>query len=259
MVVRSIQILEKKKDFYHKYKKHITKDVLEKYELDFAIRYTHESTKIEGNTLSLIQNKMIIEDKMSVGGKALREIYEVENHNKAFQYVKNNIREEIKLDANVIKDIHEILMDNIITGGIYRYENVIITGATHTPPSRSEMHNRLNNFYYDLENQDLNPIAKASWIHAEFVAIHPFTDGNGRTSRMLMNYVLMESGYLPINIKSENKEEYYNSLNEYGENKNLELFTEIVFNLQEEQLNLYNDLIKQVLENNAESNWEPER
>ena len=61
--------------------------------MEFAIRYTHESTKIEGNTLFLIQNKMIIEDKMSVGGKVLGEIYEIENHNKAFQYVKSKVKE----------------------------------------------------------------------------------------------------------------------------------------------------------------------
>ena len=64
---------------------------------------------------------------------------------------------------------------------------------------------------------------------------------------MLMNYILMENGYLPVNIKSEDKEEYYNSLNEYGENKNLELFTEMVFKLEEEQLDLYNELINHVL------------
>lgn len=250
--------LEEKRQYYKKYKNIISKETLGKYELDFAIQYTHESTKIEGNTLSLIQNKMIIEDRMSVGGKALREIYEVENHNKAFQYVKDNINEGIKLDANVIKDIHEILMDNIITGGVYRYENVIITGATHTPPSRSEMHNRLNNFYYDLENKVMNPIEKASWVHAEFVAIHPFADGNGRTSRMLMNYILIENGYLPVNIKAENKEEYYNALDNYGKDKTLEPFAELVTDLEEEQLDLYNNLINQIIESKLEHEWEPE-
>ena len=122
---------------------------------------------------------------MSIGGKSLREVYEVENHNKAFQYIKDNINKGIKLDNNVIKDIHEILMDNILQ---------------HKPPSRTEMHDRLNVFYYDLENKVLNSIEKGAWLHAEFVAIHPFEDGNGRTSRMLMNYILMENGYLPVNI-----------------------------------------------------------
>ena len=119
--------LEEKKLYFEKYKNIIPKSILENHELDFAIRYTHESTKIEGNTLSLIENKLIIEDRMSIGGKSLREVYEVENHNKAFQYVKNNISKGIKLESNVIKDIHQILMDNIISGGIYRYVDVSIT------------------------------------------------------------------------------------------------------------------------------------
>ena len=239
--------LEDKKNYYDKHKINVDRQILEKYELDFAIRYTHESTKIEGNTLSLIENKLIIEDRISVGGKPLREIYEVENHNKAFKYVKNNIKKEQRLDSNVIKDIHEILMDNIMPGGIYRYVDVSITGSSHKPPSRTEMHDRLNVFYYDLETKAFNPIEKAAWIHAEFVAIHPFTDGNGRTSRMIMNYILMENGYLPINIKSEDKLEYYEVLNEYGSNKNLESFIELVINLEEEQLDIYTNLVRIIL------------
>lgn len=244
--------LEEKKNYYDKYKNIIPKSVLEKYELDFAIRYTHESTKIEGNTLSLIENKLIIEDRISVGGKRLREIYEVENHNKAFNYIKDNINKGIKLDNNLIKDIHEILMDNIIAGGIYRYVDVSITGASHKPPSRTEMHDRLNVFYYDLENKKLNPIKKAAWIHGEFVAIHPFEDGNGRTSRMLMNYILMENGYLPVNIKSENKTSYYEALDEYGKTNNLNPFLELVISLEEEQLDIYINLIEQTLENKTD-------
>lgn len=224
--------LEDKKNYYKKHKGIIPKLTLEKYELDFAIRYTHESTKIEGNTLSLIENKLIIEDRMSIGGKSLREVYEVENHNKAFQYIKDNINKGIKLDNNVIKDIHEILMDNILQ---------------HKPPSRTEMYNRLNAFYYDLKNKNLNPIEKAAWVHAEFVVIHPFEDGNGRTSRMLMNYILMENGYLPVNIESENKISYYEALDEYGKSKNLDPFLELVVNLEEDQLDTYIDLIEQII------------
>lgn len=224
--------LEDKKNYYKKHKGIIPKLTLEKYELDFAIRYTHESTKIEGNTLSLIENKLIIEDRMSIGGKSLREVYEVENHNKAFQHIKDNINKGIKLDNNVIKDIHEILMDNILQ---------------HKPPSRTEMYNRLNAFYYDLKNKNLNPIEKAAWVHAEFVVIHPFEDGNGRTSRMLMNYILMENGYLPVNIESENKISYYEALDEYGKSKNLDPFLELVVNLEEDQLDTYIDLIEQII------------
>lgn len=249
--------LEEKRLYYERNKNIISKGISGKYELDFAIRYTHESTKIEGNTLSLIENKLIIEDRMSIGGKSLREVYEVENHNKAFQYVKENIIKGIKLDSNVIKDIHETLMDNIMPGGIYRHVDVSITGASHKPPSRTEMHDRLNAFYYDLENKVLNPIEKAAWVHAEFVAIHPFSDGNGRTSRILLNYILMENGYLPINIKAEDKTSYYEALDEYGKNNNLDSFLELVINLEEEQLDIYINLIEQILENNINDNMKP--
>lgn len=248
--------LEEKKNYYFNNKHNISNEIVKKYELDFSIRYTHESTKIEGNTLSLIENKLIIEDRLSIGGKALREVYEVDNHNKAFNYIKENIKNGIKLDDSVVKDIHEILMDNIIQGGIYRYTDVSIVGATHKPPSRTEMYDRLNAFYFDLNNMEVNPIEKASWVHAEFVAIHPFEDGNGRTSRMLMNYILMENGYLPISINPEEKQEYYNSLDNYGKFKNLKSFIELVANLEDKQLDIYNNLIIQTLE--KEKDLEPE-
>jgi Fic family protein len=242
--------LKEKKEYYQRYKGIIDKSILENYDLDFAIRYTHESTKIEGNTLSLIENKLIIEDRVSVGGKAIQEIYEVENHNSAFEYIKDNIKKGIELDSSIIKNIHGILMDNIMQGGIYRYVDVSIIGAGHKPPSRTQMHDRLNAFYYDLENKSLDPIEKASWVHAEFVAIHPFQDGNGRTSRILMNYILIQNGYLPINIKAEDKIEYFEALDEYGLNNNLNPFLEFVLDLEEEQMNIYIHLIKDILDYN---------
>ena len=113
-----------------------------------------------------------------------------------------------------MKDIHEILTENIIQGGIYRNTDVAITGATHTPPTPNEMYNQLKFFYEDLNaNQiKMNSIELAAWTHAEFVRIHPFIDGNGRTSRLIMNYQLMKNGFLPISIQVKDRLEYYNLL-----------------------------------------------
>lgn len=241
--------LQEKRDRYNAEKHWLSEDTHNKYELDFSIRYAHESTKMEGNTLSLIQNKMIIEDGIAVGGKTLREHHEVENHDKAFKYVKESIRRGIPLSSNVIKDIHQILMDRIIDGGIYRNDSVIITGAIHKPPSRQAMIDRLNNFFYDLETVEVGPIEKSAWVHAEFVAIHPFPDGNGRTSRMIMNYVLMGNSYLPINIGTEDKEEYYTSLDHYAVHSDLEPFLGLVKRLEEERLDLFLGEIEQLQQN----------
>ena len=170
----------------------IPAEYLEKYDASFAVDYAHNSTAIEGNTLSLMETKLLLEDKVSIGGKALREIYEVINHQKAFELIKKKISAGNELDANVVKQIHSTLVDNIFVGGIYRDGAVRITGASFTPPSGEEMYKELQLFYADFSwMKEKNPIEYAAWTHAEFVRIHPFADGNGRTSRMLMNYQLM--------------------------------------------------------------------
>lgn len=209
-------------------------------ENSFDIEYTHNSTGIEGNTLTLIETKLVLEDKISVGGKNLREIYEVINHDKAFNYTKDCIKEGKPLSENITKDIHSILMENILNGGIYRNCEVRITGAKHKPPAPSEMYYQIKGFFNTLEfKTDLNIIELAAYTHAEFVKIHPFEDGNGRTSRLIMNYQLMREGFLPISISKENKLSYFNALEEYAINGNLEPFVEIILELEEEQLDEY--------------------
>lgn len=219
---------------------------LSSYEKDFELTFTHNSTAIEGNTLTLMETKVVLEDGISIGGKALREIYEVVNHKKAYGYIKKCILEGKVLDENIIKDIHAILTENIIVGGIYRNQEVRISGAGHTPPSGNDMYIQIKNFYADLKwkKKELNPIEYAAWTHAEFVRIHPFVDGNGRTSRLIMNYQLMSDGFLPISIAKENRLNYYNALEEYAVNANLEKFADLIAELEGEQLDTYIKLIK---------------
>ena len=112
---------------------------MESFEQSFDIEYAHHSTAMEGNTLTLIETKAIIEDGISVGGKTMCEIYKVTNHNKAFNYAKEKIAEGQLLEENLIKDFHQMLMENIIQGGIYRNHDVAIRGASHTLPSPNEM------------------------------------------------------------------------------------------------------------------------
>ena len=220
-------------------------NIFENFNKAFEIEYAHNSTAIEGNTLTLIETKVLLEDKISVGRKSLREIYEVVNHNKAFSYVKNCIAEDKPLDENIVKDIHSILMENILVGGIYRNVGVRITGAKHKPPVPSEMYHQIKDFFSNLNfKSDLNPIELAAWTHAEFVKIHPFVDGNGRTSRLIMNYQLMKHGFLPISVNKEDKLDYFNFLEEYAVNGNLEPFADFIAVLEEKQLDEYLSIIK---------------
>lgn len=215
-------------------------DVLGKFDRAFEIEYTHNSTAIEGNTLTLIQTKAILEDGLSVGGKTLREIYEVTNHARAFSYVKECVAEGKPLDKSIVKEIHARLMENVQVGGVYRNMEVRISGASHKPPPPSEMYWQVKEFFEALPAKaEMDAIELAAWTHAEFVRIHPFSDGNGRTSRMIMNYQLMAAGFLPISIAKENRLEYYEALDTYAVSRNLQPFAEMVAALEEQRLDEY--------------------
>ncbi|WP_310604091.1 Fic family protein [Anaerosporobacter sp.] len=242
----NISGLIEKKNIYQAGKQYIDAVTISSYEKDFELTFTHNSTAIEGNTLTLMETKVVLEDGISIGGKELREIYEIVNHKKAYNYVKRCIAEGKQLSEDIIKDIHAILTDNIMVGGIYRNQEVRISGAKHTPPVGNDMYNQIKNFYSDFiwKQKELNAIEYAAWTHAEFVRIHPFIDGNGRTSRLIMNFQLMSEGFLPVSIAKENRLEYYNALEDYAVNGDVESFSKLIAVLEEEQLDTYLKLIK---------------
>lgn len=191
-----------------------------------------------------METKLVLEDGVSVGGKELREIYEVVNHKKAYIYVKKCIAENKPLTENIVKDLHAILTENIIVGGVYRNQEVRISGAGFTPPAGNEMYIQIKNFYEDLKyKKNLNPIELAAWTHAEFVRIHPFIDGNGRTGRLIMNYQLMRQGFLPILIDKDTRLDYYNALEQYAVDGNLNPFADFAAELEETQLDEYLKMI----------------
>lgn len=236
--------LIQKRDRYQAAKKTIPELTLQSYEQAFEIEYTHNSTAIEGNTLTLIETKVVLEDGISIGGKNMRELYESVNHQSAYRYVKDCIAKGLPLDEKMVKDIHALLMDHIFVGGIYRNVDVYISGAQHTPPSPNEMYRQIKDFYADLtwKGKELNLIELAAWTHAEFVKIHPFPDGNGRTSRLIMNYQLMANGFPAISIAKESRLEYFNTLEAYAVEGNLAPFADMIAELEDKQLNVLLDL-----------------
>lgn len=213
---------------------------LARFDRSFDIEYAHNSTAIEGNTLTLVQTKAILEDGLSVGGKTLREIYEVANHDRAFSAVKRHVANGDALTEDIAKDIHMLLMENILPGGIYRNVEVRIAGAGFLPPVGEDMLAQVKEFFRHLaEPTERNPLELAAWTHAEFVRIHPFVDGNGRTSRMLMNYQLMLAGFLPVSIAKEQRLDYYEALEQYATAGDLTAFVDMVACLEEARLDEY--------------------
>lgn len=239
--------LLRKKERYQQGKDKIPQLTSASYEQAFEIEYTHNSTAIEGNTLTLMETKLILENQISVGGKNIREIYEQINHQKAFRYVKECAANRLLLDEEIVKEIHAMLMRNILEGGVYRNGDIYISGAQHTPPSPKEMCLQLKDFYENLlwKWEPSNSIELAAWTHAEFVRIHPFPDGNGRTSRLIMNYQLIDQGFPPISIAKENRLEYFNTLEAYAMEGDISPFIEMIAVLEEQQLDCYIGMLEQ--------------
>lgn len=229
-----------KRDRLHAILDAIDPEALESFERSFDVEYAHNSTAIEGNTLTLVQTKAILEDGLSVGGKSLREIYEVANHRKAFNYVKEHVAKGDALTEGIAKDIHMLLLENILPGGIYRNVEVRISGAGFLPPVGEDMFAQVKEFFARLAGTaGGNSIEFAAWTHAEFVRIHPFVDGNGRTARMLMNYQLMLAGFLPVSVAKEQRIEYYDALEAYAVHGELGSFADMVAALEETRLDEY--------------------
>jgi Fic family protein len=182
---------------------------------DLVLRWTYHSNAIEGNTLTLKETKVALEG-ITIGGKTLREHFEAINHKDAILFMEDLAQKEERLSEYSIKQIHSLILKNIDdeNKGKYRTTNVIISGAEHKPPQSFEVQSKMEEFIknYNEKVTKLHPIELASFVHIEFVKIHPFIDGNGRTSRLLMNLELIKAGFPPVVIELEDRLEYYKAL-----------------------------------------------
>lgn len=222
----------------------VVKDLKE----DFYIKNTYHSNAIEGNTLTLYETKAVLEDGITIHGKTFREHAEANNHKEAIAYVEELINNDIPLNQRTIKDIHAIVLQGIdrSIAGKYRNTPALITGANHTPPSHEKIQDEMDSMMDWYENSsDLHPVEKASLLHAKFVNIHPFADGNGRTSRLLLNFELMKAKFPPITIEKDDRFRYYEVLDISGAKGDYEPFTLFIaereLNTLENYLDFLND------------------
>ncbi|WP_067515021.1 Fic family protein [Endozoicomonas ascidiicola] len=213
-----------------------------------VLEWTYHSNAIEGNTLTLKETKVVLEG-ITIGGKTLREHFEAINHREAIDWVESLIGRNEPLSERLVKSIHQLVLKNIDddNAGRYRQENVIIAGAEHTPPDHYHLPQRMNELveWYQQSSDPLSyhPLERSARLHVDFVGIHPFVDGNGRTARLLMNFDLMGSGYLPVIIRKESRLAYYEALDKAHSQKSYESFIEMMARLQEETLNRYLSIV----------------
>lgn len=206
------------------------------------LEWTYNTNAIEGNTLTMNETKVVLEG-ITVGGKTMREHLEVINHRDAIAYVEEIVQKGEPLTEWQIKNLHRLVLKGIDDeyAGVYRDQQVFIAGAKHTPPAPYLIKEQMEQLikWYENEAQKLHPVERGAMLHAIFVGIHPFIDGNGRTSRLLLNLELMKAGFPAVVIKVENRLAYYEALDKSHTTNNYQDFIQLIVKEVEDSLNLY--------------------
>ena len=226
-------------------KRPIPKETLKSLRESINLEWTYNSNGIEGNTLTLRETQVVLEG-ITVGGKSIKEHLEAINHEKAILFLDDLVKDNEPISEWNIKNIHQLILKDIDNenAGRYRKENVTIKGATHIPPDYLKVPELMEKLIltYNTWNE-YHPIIQAALLHGELVKIHPFVDGNGRTSRLLMNLVLMNNGYNPVIIKKESRLKYYEALDKAHTTGNYTDFVKLVTELEIEMLKKYIELL----------------
>lgn len=215
---------------------------LHKIRESLSVEWTYNSNGIEGNTLSLRETQMVLQEGITVKGKSLREHFETHNHDKAIDYLFSIINDDYKLRSIDILSLHGLVLRSIEEdfAGRIRNGGVRITGANFTPPNANKVSDLLDELidFVNTNPQQLNDIELATVFHHKLVWIHPFFDGNGRTVRLAMNLLLMRSGFPPAIILKNDRIKYYKALNQ-ANGGNYQKLSLLMCQSLERTLNIY--------------------
>lgn len=233
-----LEVIDDFKEVYRKYSETIPPIVAEKEEADFVIKFTYNSNAIEGNRLTLRDTYLIIKEKQIPSGTPPKDYNEAINGREAFEFIK---KYKDKLTVEFIEKINEILTKNtgVVYPGRIRFFPVKIEGTEYHPPEPEEVKpllKKMVRFYY-ANQRKIHPFVLACLIHAQFVEIHPFEDGNGRTGRALMNWVLMQTGYPKVFVPVKLRPKYYEAIDLHNR-KDLKGYCQMMFEVVMEQFKL---------------------
>lgn len=222
----------------------LPKSALLKIREQFEIEMTYNSNAIEGNSLTLKETYLVINEGITIKGKPLKDHLEAKSHQEALDYLYDLVQKEKRkiISEALIRLFHQIVMQDIDKewAGRYRNSQVLIGGAAYKPPEAIEVPKLVEDLvdWIRKNRNKFHPVELAALIHYELVAIHPFFDGNGRTARLLMNVILLQAGYpLAIILKNDRKK-YYNVLSK-ADKGDLIPFVRFIAQAVERSLDIY--------------------
>lgn len=215
---------------------------LQKIKESLSIEWTYNSNGIEGNTLSLRETQMVLQEGITIKGKSLREHFEAKNHENAIHHLYTIVNEDYTLRSIDILSLHNLVLRSIEDefAGRIRNAGVRISGANFVPPNAAKVPDMLDELvdFINTNPMQLNDIELATVFHHRLVWIHPFFDGNGRTVRLAMNLLLMRKGCPPAIILKNDRKKYYDALNQ-ANNGNYHKMMLLMTQALERTLNIY--------------------
>lgn len=215
---------------------------LQKMEEYFNTKYTFESNRIEGNTLTFQETYLVVAEGLTIGGRSMVEHLEAVNHTEAIAWLKEMVNGNEDVTRRNVLDIHRLILKSIDTNnaGAYRSVPVMIGGSEHKPPQPYMLEKLMEDYFihYQQQKRVLHPVILAAEMHERLVSIHPFIDGNGRTSRLLMNFILLKNGYTVTSLKGDydSRMAYYAALENVQVNNNPEPFYHLILDKVKDSL-----------------------
>lgn len=224
-------------------KRPLTEGEVQRLHQDFATEFTYNSVAIEGSTLTLRETGMVLRG-LTIDKKPLREHLEAAGHKEAFDFVLELVQENKEITESVIQQIHYlVLADRRQDRGRYRRIPVTIQGANVHLAQPYMIAPKMEGLLIDLAGSTEHIVPKLAKFHIEFEQIHPFIDGNGRTERLLVNLLLMQEGYPPIDIKFTDRKEYYNAFENYNSGEGTTAMQKLFAKYLNERLGWYIEIL----------------
>lgn len=243
-ILQKIDAIKSDIDRYRPFSDHVVKQLKDYY----RIGLTYSSNAIEGNTLTESETKVVIEDGLTIGGKSIREHQEAIGHAKAYDHIYSLLDRDISRE-DILK-LHELFFLQIDpdNAGIYRNQNVIITGTDYLPPDHHEVPELMKKH---IEKLNVSPDNKhpLEWdcdLHADFESIHPFMDGNGRIGRLLLSILALKNGYCPVIIPPIRRAEYISALQKTDKG-NLSELRVVIFSVVHEEMKSLKRLLESLV------------
>lgn len=222
----------------------LTPTAVLKLKQQFAIEMTYNSNAIEGNSLTLKETAWVIQDGLTIKGKPLKDHLEARDHYDALGFLYETIEHNTQqtISEVFIRELHRLVVRETQReeAGVYRKVNVMIAGSGHTPPEASEVPAKMSGLirWVRANQKRLHPIELAAYLHHKLVHIHPFTDGNGRTARLIMNLILLHEGYPLVVVLKNDRRKYYRVLSQ-ADKGDYQSFVGFIAQTVERSLNIY--------------------